>query len=117
MFCPGWMCGSVLSRVFIHSVVGMFTAMDRNSVPPKTKPPPPTESDSEEESETSDEETEDEEQAEGSDFESESDKSTADTTKKKLTTILPTKQQVYLAYVCINSCCIEQTTCIVGTLL
>jgi hypothetical protein len=71
------------------------------SAPPKTKPPPPKESDgeSDEGSETSDEGTEDEEQAEGrSDFESESDKIT-DTTKKKLTSILPSRQQVLLSYV------------------
>ncbi|XP_024368247.1 uncharacterized protein [Physcomitrium patens] len=64
--------------------------MDKGSTPAKTKPVP---KDSDDESETSDEETEDEEQAEGgSEYESESDEST-DTTKKKLTSILPTKQQ------------------------
>lgn len=66
------------------------TAMDKNSVPPKTKPPPPESS--EEESGSSDDETEDEEQAEGgSGFESGSDES-IDTTKKKLISILPPKQ-------------------------
>ncbi|XP_024368494.1 uncharacterized protein [Physcomitrium patens] len=65
--------------------------MDKNPAPPKPKPPV---KDSDEESETSDEETEDEDQAEGgSEYESESDEST-DTTKKKLTSILPTKQQL-----------------------
>lgn len=95
-----WKC---LLRTFSYTVwFGIFTAM---SAPPKTKPPPPKESDgeSDEGSETSDEETEDEEQGEGgSDFESESDKGT-DTTKKKPTSILPSKQQVLLSFMfCMN---------------
>jgi hypothetical protein len=95
-----WKC---LLRTFSYTVwFGIFTAM---SAPPKTKPPPPKESDgeSDEGSETSDEETEDEEQVEGgSDFESESDKGT-DTTKKKPTSILPSKQQVLLSFMfCMN---------------
>ena len=99
------MASLVVSKMYVwkcllktFSFIVCFTAMA--SAQPKVKPPPPKESDydSDEGAETSDEETEDEEQAEGSDFESESDKST-DTTKKKLTSILPMKQQVRFAYV------------------
>lgn len=97
-------CWNVWSLTLVVLCVSfdISTAMDRNSVPPKTKPPPPESS--EEESGSSDEETEDEEQAEGgSGFESGSDEST-DTTKKKLISILPTKQQVWFPYVYL--CCI-----------